>query len=134
MLLNPDMHGKVVAIAGACSHAGMATARSLACKGATLMLGDARLSALHALTARIAEEGGCAQYRAVDPMRPASVDMLVAHTLDAYGRIDLLLNLGTDPGRPFVDRPELDGRFARPPEQFPTQPMDSSSWLPLSHS
>ena len=114
MPFNPDMHGQVVAIAGACSHAGAATARLLASQGAMLMLGGRSLSALHALVARIAEEGGCAQYRAADPARQASTDMLVAHTLDAYGRIDLLLNLGVEPGPVPAERAGIDGPFAGP--------------------
>lgn len=122
MLLNSDMHGQVVAISGACSHAGSSTARLLASKGAMLMLGDRNLSELHTLAARIAGEGGCAQYRAADPTRQASTDMLVACTLDAYGRIDLLLNLGAEPNLPLGERPGIDGHFAEPSAQIPTKP------------
>jgi NADP-dependent 3-hydroxy acid dehydrogenase YdfG len=125
MLLNSDMHSKVVAIAGACSPAGACTARSLATKGAMLMLGDQSLSELHALVARIAEEGGCAQYRAADPARQASIDMLVDHTLDAYGRIDLLLNLGAELGQPLVERAGIGRGRARPSAQSTTNTMDS---------
>jgi NAD(P)-dependent dehydrogenase (short-subunit alcohol dehydrogenase family) len=125
--MNADMCGQIVAIAGACGHAGAATARSLASQGAMLMLGDQNLSELHALVARIAEEGGCAQYRAADPTRPASTDMLVAHTLDAYGRIDLLLNLGAQPWKGRAERPGIGRRFAKRPAQFPTHPMHSLS-------
>jgi NADP-dependent 3-hydroxy acid dehydrogenase YdfG len=127
MILNSDMHGQVVAISGACSHAGASAARWLAGKGAMLMLGDQSLSELHALVARIAEEGGCAQYRAADPMRQASTDMLVAHTRDAYGRIDLLLNLGAEPRQVLAEQPGIGRRFAKPPAQFPTPPMHSLS-------
>lgn len=127
MPLNSDMHGQVVAISGACSHAGAATARSLASKGAMLMLGDLSLSALHALVARITEEGGCAQYRAADPTRQASTDMLVAHTLDAYGRLDLLLNLGAKRRQVLTERAGAGRRAARRPAQFPTHPMHSFS-------
>lgn len=134
MPLNSEMRGKVVAIVGACSQAGASIARSLAGKGATLMLGDERLSALHALAARIGEEGGRAQYRAVDPGRQSSIDMLVAHTLDAYGRLDLLLHLGAVPGQSPGQRPSADVRRARSPRQLPTNPMNALSWLHQSHS
>jgi NADP-dependent 3-hydroxy acid dehydrogenase YdfG len=127
MLLTSNMHGKVVAISGACSHAGASTARALASKGAMLMLGDRNLSELHALVARIAEEGGCAQYRAADPTRPASTEMLVAHTQDAYGRIDLLLSLGTQPRRMLAKQPCTGRPFAKPPAQSPIHPMHSLS-------
>lgn len=133
MLLS-DMQGQVVAIAGACSPAGAAMARSLAGQGARLMLGDGRLSELHALGTRIAEEGGCAQYRAADPTRQASIDMLVAHTLEVYGRIDLLLNLAAAPGQPPVERAGIGRRFAGPPTPFPSNPKDALAWLHPSHS
>ena len=122
-----DMHGQVVAIAGACSHAGAATARLLASQGAMLMLGDRSLSELHALVARIEEEGGCAQYRATEPTRQASTDMLVAHTQDAYGRIDLLLNLGAQPRQMLAERAGMSRRSAKPPAPFPTHPVHSIS-------
>ena len=127
MLLNTDMCGQVVAISGACSHAGAATALSLASNGAMLMLGDQSLSELRALVARISEEGGCAQYRAADPKRQASTDMLVAHTRDAYGRIDLVLNLGAQPRQVLAERPGIGRRSAKRPAQFPTHPMYSLS-------
>lgn len=133
MLLS-DMPGQVVAIAGACSPAGAAMARSLAGKGARLMLGDGRLSELHALGIRIAEEGGCAQYRAVDPTRQASIDLLVAPTLEVYGRIDLLLNLAAEPGRPPVERAGIGRRSARTPAPFSSNPKDALAWLHPSHS
>jgi NADP-dependent 3-hydroxy acid dehydrogenase YdfG len=127
MPFDSNMHGQVVAIAGACSHAGAATARLLASQGAMLMLGGRSLSALHALVARIAEEGGCAQYRAADPARQASTDMLVTHTQDAYGRIDLLLNLGTPPRQVLAGRAGIGRRSAALPAQLPTHPTHSLS-------
>jgi NADP-dependent 3-hydroxy acid dehydrogenase YdfG len=127
MLSNSDMHGQVVAIAGACSDAGASTARSLASQGAMLMLGGRSLSGLQALTARIAEEGGCAQYRAADPTRQASIDWLVAHTLDAYGRIDLLLNLSARPRPVLAGRAGIGRRSAKLPAQFPTHLTHSIS-------
>jgi NADP-dependent 3-hydroxy acid dehydrogenase YdfG len=127
MLLNPDMHGKVVAISGACSHAGASTARSLASQGAMLMLGDRNLSELQALAARIAEEGGRVQFRAADPARQASTGMLVTHTQDSYGRIDLLLNLGARPRQVPTGRAGIGRRSARLPAQLPTHPTHSLS-------
>lgn len=127
MLLNSDMHGKVVAISGACSPAGAFTARTLASQGAMLMLGGQNLSELQALATRIAEEGGRVQYRAADPTRQASTDMLVAHTQDAYGRIDLLLNLGTRDRQVLGGRAGTGRRSARRPAPFPTHLTHSLS-------
>lgn len=127
MPLNADMHGQVVAIAGACSHAGASTALSLSSKGAMLMLGGQSLAELHALVDRINKAGGCAQYTAADPTRQASTDMLVAHTLDAYGRIDMLLNLGAKRRRMPTERSGAGRGTAKRPAQFPTNPMHSFS-------
>ena len=94
---------------------------------AWLMLGDRNLSELQALAARIAEEGSRVQYRAADPTRQASTDMLVTHTQDAYGRIDLLLNLGTPPRKVLAGRAGIGRRSATLPAQLPTHPTHSLS-------
>lgn len=91
------------------------------------MLGDRNLSKLQALAAEIAEEGGRVQYRAADPTRQASTDLLVAHTEDAYGRIDLLLNLGAPPTQMLAGRTGIGRRSARRPAQLPTHPTHSLS-------
>lgn len=127
MLMSSDVHGQVVAIAGACSEAGAAMARALAGKGAVLMLGDGRLSGLQALATRIREEGGCAQYRAVDPSRQASIDLLIAHTVDAYGRIDLLLKFGAEPRQTLGQRPGVDGRLPGPSAPMSTRPAQGAT-------
>jgi NADP-dependent 3-hydroxy acid dehydrogenase YdfG len=84
--------GKVVAITGASSGIGEATALRLARHGALLALGARRTDRLDALAARIREAGGEALVHALDVTRRDEVDAFVQATLARFGRIDVLVN------------------------------------------
>jgi NADP-dependent 3-hydroxy acid dehydrogenase YdfG len=70
------IQGKVVAITGASSGIGEATARLLAERGAKLVLGARRSDRLQALAAQIRELGGEAEYQTVDVTRREQVASL----------------------------------------------------------
>lgn len=82
----------VVAITGASSGIGAATARVLAARGAKVVLGARRLARLHDLAAQITAAGGVADTRALDVTRQASIENFVAETMALHGRIDVLIN------------------------------------------
>lgn len=84
--------GKVIAITGASSGIGEATARLLAKQGAHVVLGARRTDRLEALTKAITAEGGSARYRALDVTRLEDVQSFVDFTLGAFGRVDVLIN------------------------------------------
>ncbi|NIY62993.1 SDR family oxidoreductase [Streptomyces malaysiensis] len=98
------IEGKVVAITGASSGIGEATALLLAERGATVVLGARRSDRIEALAARIAEAGGEAVPVATDVKRRADLSRLVATARERYGKLDVLVsNAGISPISPLDD-------------------------------
>lgn len=87
----PETEGKVVAITGAGSGIGAATALLLAGRGAKVVLGGRRRERLEALAARIEEAGGEAAWIRTDVTRRADLAGLVGLARDRYGRLDVLV-------------------------------------------
>ncbi|MFJ4331930.1 MULTISPECIES: SDR family oxidoreductase [unclassified Streptomyces] len=94
--------GKVVALTGASSGIGEATALHLAERGARLVLGARREERLNAVVDRIAERGGTAVGCVVDVTRRADLLRLTGAAVDRFGRLDVLVsNAGTMAVSPF---------------------------------
>jgi NADP-dependent 3-hydroxy acid dehydrogenase YdfG len=90
--------GKVVAITGAGSGIGAATARALARGGARLILGARREQRLAELAGELRGEGHEVSYTTVDVRRREDVAGLVDLARDRYGRLDVLVgNAGIGP-------------------------------------
>jgi len=85
-----DTSRKVIAITGASSGIGEATARLLASRGAALVLGARRTDRLD----RIADEleGADVVTVATDVTHRADLDRLVQTAVDRFGRLDVLVN------------------------------------------
>jgi NADP-dependent 3-hydroxy acid dehydrogenase YdfG len=83
------IEGTVVAITGASSGIGEATALRLADAGAKVVLGARRTDRLEQLAARIGEG---AAFTAVDVTRRADVEGLVALARERFGRLDVIVN------------------------------------------
>ncbi|MEU6495426.1 SDR family oxidoreductase [Streptomyces sp. NPDC046984] len=86
------IRGKVVAITGAGSGIGEATALLLAERGARLVLGARRSERLAAVVARIEKAGGEAVQLRTDVTRRDDLRALVALAGDRFGRLDVLVN------------------------------------------
>lgn len=86
------IEGKVVAITGASSGIGRATAKLLAERGARVVLGARRDSMLQALEEEITAAGGVAAIRATDVRRRGDLEALVATATEAFGRLDVIVN------------------------------------------
>lgn len=84
--------GVVVAITGASSGIGEATARLLAARGAKLVLGARRVERLDQIAAEVVAGGAGVVTLAVDVTRPADLDALVAAATDRFGRLDVLVS------------------------------------------
>ena len=90
--MNPDIQGKVVVITGASSGLGEATARLLAAQGARVVLGARRVDRLQALVADLTRQGNEALAVGTDVTDRAQVQHLVESAVQAYGRIDVMIN------------------------------------------
>lgn len=84
--------GKVVAITGASSGIGEATALLLAERGARLVLGARRSERLAELVARIEKSGGTAVQTRTDVTRRDDLHTLVALAGERFGRLDVLVS------------------------------------------
>lgn len=87
-----EIKGKVIAITGASSGIGEATARLLAQKGAHVVLGARRTDKLEALVSAIRAEGGSAQYRALDVTKREDVEAFVNFAQSEFGKVDVVIN------------------------------------------
>ncbi|MEU0053313.1 SDR family oxidoreductase [Streptomyces sp. NPDC006309] len=86
------INGKMVAITGASSGIGEATAVLLAERGARLVLGVRRSGRLAELVARIEEAGGAAVHIRTDVTRRDDLHALVALAGERFGRLDVLVS------------------------------------------
>ncbi|MEU6405561.1 SDR family oxidoreductase [Streptomyces sp. NPDC046985] len=94
--------GKAVAVAGASSGIGEATALHLAERGARLVLGARRAERLSGLVERIEKAGGEAVAVTMDVRRREDVVRLVATAQERFGRLDVLFsNAGSMAVSPF---------------------------------
>jgi NADP-dependent 3-hydroxy acid dehydrogenase YdfG len=100
---------KVVAITGASSGIGEATARLLAHRGASVVLGARRTEQLDQLAQDLGEAGGSAVVCGIDVTRLDDVRRLVALAVDQFGRLDVLVsNAGISKIGPIADA-DVDG-------------------------
>ncbi len=90
--MNDMIAGKVVVITGASSGLGEATARLLAAEGARVVLGARRMDRLQALADALVAAGGAALAVRTDVTRREQVGQLVDTAVEAYGRVDVMLN------------------------------------------
>jgi NADP-dependent 3-hydroxy acid dehydrogenase YdfG len=84
--------GKVVALTGASSGIGEATALLLAGRGARMVLAARRADRLEALAARISEAGGQAVFARTDVRQRQDLSDLVTLARERYGRLDVLVS------------------------------------------
>lgn len=87
-----DLTGRVAIVTGGAGLLGRAFCRTLAEAGARVGVADLDVEAGQHLAGRLCEAGYTASSFPTDVTRPESVADLVADVLDAYGRVDVLVN------------------------------------------
>jgi NADP-dependent 3-hydroxy acid dehydrogenase YdfG len=98
------INGKVVAVTGASSGIGEATARVLGERGAKVVLGARRVAALDAIAAELRDRGGQAIGCATDVTRRDDLERLVGTAVAEFGRLDVLVsNAGISRIGPMAD-------------------------------
>ena len=83
---------KVILITGASSGIGAALASELGKAGARLMIGARRTDRLVEVKEQVEASGGIVAIRALDVTRRQDVEDFARAALDAYGRIDVIIN------------------------------------------
>lgn len=87
-----SISGKIVAITGASSGIGRATAKLLAAHGAFVVLGARNAPALQAVVDDISAAGGRAAFRTTDVRNRGDLEALVALAVEEGGRLDVIVN------------------------------------------
>jgi NADP-dependent 3-hydroxy acid dehydrogenase YdfG len=86
------LKGQVAVVTGASSGIGAATARLLAQRGASIMLGARRESKLADVRKAIRGAGGTAEFVVTDMQQPDQVERLVDTAVVRFGRLDAIVN------------------------------------------
>jgi NADP-dependent 3-hydroxy acid dehydrogenase YdfG len=106
--MSNNIEGKVVVITGASSGLGDATARLLSAQGASVVLGARRVDRLQSLADELTGSGGKAIAITTDVTHCEQVKRLVDGAVQAYGRIDVMINnAGLMPQAP-LERLKID--------------------------
>lgn len=86
------LEGRVAIVTGGAHGIGKVYARRLAAEGARVVLADLDTAGANAVAKEIEEAGGEALGAFCDVADEAAVTEMVAQTVDAFGRIDILIN------------------------------------------
>ena len=91
---------KVAIVTGSTSGIGIGIARLYAAEGAKVVICGRRAEKGQAVVDRIREEGGEAMFHFMDITDVASIEKLIADTVETYGKLDILVNNAANVGLP----------------------------------
>lgn len=87
-----DIAGKVAVVTGAASGIGLATAKALVAKGAKVVIADIHAEGGRAAAKELQDTGAEVEFIEFDAAQEDSVANLIAKTVEAFGRIDIMVN------------------------------------------
>jgi NAD(P)-dependent dehydrogenase (short-subunit alcohol dehydrogenase family) len=87
-----ELAGKVAVVTGGAGGIGRATAKLLAANGAAVVVADLKDEMGRETIDQITRAGGTAVYRHVDVTVEPDVEALMAHAVEAFGRLDIAVN------------------------------------------
>lgn len=87
-----DIAGKVAVVTGAASGIGLATAKALVAKGAKVVIADIHAEGGRAAAKELQDTGTEVEFIEFDAAQEDSVANLIARTIEAFGRIDIMVN------------------------------------------
>jgi NADP-dependent 3-hydroxy acid dehydrogenase YdfG len=87
-----NVENKVIAITGASSGIGEATAKLLAKNGANVVLGARRIEKLEKIVEEIRNQGGTAAFKAVDVTNREEMKAFIHFAKNTFGRVDVIFN------------------------------------------
>ena len=99
--MTKKLEGRVAVITGSSSGNGRAIALALASEGATIVCSDLKKAALQGGYEKdlgvdtddvITKAGGKASFLAADASKAADVQAIIAHAVEKYGRLDIMVN------------------------------------------
>lgn len=110
-----DFTGEVVVITGAAGGIGKAVAKAFADAGANVVIGDLKMEQGEKTVEELSAGKGSVSFIMTDVTSQESVNGLVQSALDAYGKVDILVNgagvCNRNFGNPFTDLPDEDFDF-----------------------
>ncbi len=87
-----DLKNKIAVVTGAASGIGQATAIEFAAKGADLVVSDLNEAGLAETVSGVEAKGRSAMALRVDVSSPEQIEEMIRKTIEAFGRIDVLMN------------------------------------------
>ncbi len=120
-----DLTGRVAVVTGGAGLLGTEFCRTLAEAGAAVTVADINGDAAVELAASLTRCGYLARGQAVDVTSPDSVELMIAETLETYGRLDILVNSAAlDPKFDPKARKSHSGAFEDYPLELWQQALD----------